>query len=265
VDSPEKPPTPPRILSFCSGYGGIEIGLERVFGKINVLAHVEIEAYAIANLIKNMESGEMAPSPIWTNLKTLPLGPFRGKVEILTGGYPCQPFSSAGKRLGEEDPRHLWPYFRTAIDIIRPGLCFFENVEGHITEGLYDVLDDLGGLGYQSTWGIFSASECGFNHERQRIFILADSGSLRLQGHSKDCNHKDRAQALQKKHRSIFLPESEGHSGIWTHEGFQSEPVVPRGNDGLKSWVDRFRILGNGVVPKTAEKAFITLTKELAR
>jgi len=260
VDNSKEPPT---VLSFCSGYGGIELGLERVFGKINVLAHVEIEAYAIANLLKNMETGQMAPAPIWTNVKTFPLGPLRGKVEILTGGYPCQPFSNAGKRLGEKDPRHLWPYFRTAIDIIRPGLCFFENVEGHITEGLYDVLDDLGGLGYAASWGIFGAAECGFNHERQRIFILADSGSFGSQRYSKDCNHKDRAQDLQKKHRSIFQSKSEGHSGIWSHEGFQSESVLHRRNDGLKNWVDRFRILGNGVVPEPAELAFKTIMKEL--
>lgn len=254
---------PPAVLSFCSGYGGIELGLERVFGEINVLAHVEIEAYAAANLLKNMETGQMAPSPIWTNLKTFPLGPFRGKVEILTGGYPCQPFSRAGQRFGEKDPRHLWPYFRAAIDIIRPRLCFFENVEGHITEGLYDVLDDLGGLGYKSTWGIFSAAECGFNHERQRVFILADSSSVRSQRCPKNYNNENRAQTLQKKHRSVFVTKNKGSSGIWAHEGFQSQSVLPRGNDGLRDWHDRIKLLGNGVVPHTAELAFKTLMKEL--
>ena len=177
MDPAEQSPT---VLSLCSGYGGIELGLERVLGHINVLAHVEIEAFAIANLVNKMETGKLVPAPVWTDVKTFPAEIFRGKVDILTGGYPCQPFSNAGKRLGRDDPSHLWPWVLHIIDIVRPGICFFENVEGHISLGLRDVLTDLASIGYrvetdsgEPTWGIFSASEVGAPHQRKRVFILA--------------------------------------------------------------------------------------------
>jgi site-specific DNA-cytosine methylase len=167
----------PTVISFCSGYGGIERGLDLAGVKHRVLAYVEIEAFAIANLVNKMENGLIPPAPIYTDLKTFPAHIFRGCVDILTGGYPCQPFSAAGKRLGTEDPRHLWPYILDHINAIRPVRCFFENVEGHISLGLREVIDDLEGAGYRTTWGIFSAAEVGAPHQRKRVYILADSKS----------------------------------------------------------------------------------------
>ena len=121
----------------------------------------------------------MEPAPIWTDLKTFPWSSFRDRVDILTGGYPCQPFSSAGKRAGKEDPRHLWPWIADGIRILRPRVCFFENVEGHISLGLSSVISDLEELGYKVSWGIFSASEVGAPHQRKRVFILAHSADQR--------------------------------------------------------------------------------------
>ena len=165
------PQESPAILSLCTGYGGIERGLELAGLTPRILAHVEIEAFAIANLVAKMEEGKLAPAPIWTDLKTLPAATFRGNVDILTGGYPCQPFSAAGKRMGEKDPRHLWPYITRIIDKTLPRVCFFENVEGHISKGLREVLTDLESRGYQATWGIFSAEEVSLIHERKRVYI----------------------------------------------------------------------------------------------
>jgi site-specific DNA-cytosine methylase len=163
----------PTVISFCSGYGGIERGLDLAGVKHRVLAYVEIEAFAIANLVAKMESGQLVPAPIFTDLKTFPAHLFRGCVDIITGGYPCQPFSAAGKRLGTEDPRHLWPYILDHINAIRPVRCIFENVEGHISLGLREVIGDLEGAGYSATWGIFSAAEVGAPHQRKRVYILA--------------------------------------------------------------------------------------------
>ena len=123
----------PTVIAFCAGYGGIERGLDLAGLEHRVIAYVEIEAFAIANLVSKMEAGLLPPAPIYTDIKTFPSHLFRGKVSILTGGYPCQPFSAAGKRLGEDDPRHLWPHIRKHIEAIRPIQCFFENVEGHIS------------------------------------------------------------------------------------------------------------------------------------
>ena len=172
--------TPKTIthISLCAGYGGIDLGLKRAIPTLPTIAFSEIEAFACANLVSKMEAGLLDAAPIWTNLKTFPWESFRDRVDIISGGYPCQPFSAAGKRLGKEDPRHLWPYIADGIRILRPKLCFFENVEGHISLGLRDVIEELGSLGYSATWGIFSASEVGAPHQRKRVFILAVSNSL---------------------------------------------------------------------------------------
>ena len=171
MDSSAKPLS---VLSLCTGYGGIERGLELAGVRHRVITHVEIEAFAIANLASKMEEGQLVPAPIWTNLKTLPVAVFRDRIHLLTGGYPCQPFSAAGKRAGTDDPRHLWPYIAEIIGAVRPVRCFFENVEGHISLGLREVIEDLEGLGYKTTFGIFSASEVGAHHQRKRVFILAN-------------------------------------------------------------------------------------------
>ena len=165
-------------LGLCAGYGGIELGLKRAIPSLRTIALCEIEAFAIANLVSKMEAGLMDPAPIWPDLKTFPWAAFRDRVDILTGGYPCQPFSAAGQRRGKDDPRHLWPYIADGIRLLKPKCCFFENVEGHISLGLSDVIENLAGMGYRTTWGIFSASECGAPHQRKRVFILAISSSL---------------------------------------------------------------------------------------
>ena len=168
-------------IGLCAGYGGIELGLHRAIPNMRTVALCEIEAFAIANLVSKMEAGLMDPAPIWPDLKTFPWAAFCDRVDILTGGYPCQPFSAAGQRRGKDDPRHLWPYIADGIRLLRPRCCFFENVEGHISLGLSDVIEDLAGMGYRTTWGIFSASECGAPHQRKRVFILAHNDSERSQ------------------------------------------------------------------------------------
>jgi DNA (cytosine-5)-methyltransferase 1 len=171
-------------VELCAGYSGIHLGLERVIPNLRTIAFCEIESFACENLVAKMEKGYLDAAPIWTNLKTFPWSDFRDRVDILSGGYPCQPFSCAGKRLGHEDPRHLWPYIADGIISMRPRLVFFENVEGHVSQGLREVLADLAGIGYRvetpngdPTWGIFSASEAGAPHQRKRVFIMAvDNG-----------------------------------------------------------------------------------------
>jgi DNA (cytosine-5)-methyltransferase 1 len=187
-------------IGLCAGYGGIELGLQRAIPSLRTVALCEIEAFAIANLVSKMEAGLMDPAPIWSDLKTFPWEAFRDRVDILTGGYPCQPFSAAGKRQGADDPRHLWPYIARGIRILRPRCCFFENVEGHISLGLSDVIEDLAGMGYRTTWGIFSASEVGAPHQRKRVFILANRIGSRLEGftgNGDDSNQPGRVEQEQ--------------------------------------------------------------------
>ena len=249
MDSPKELPA---VLSLCTGYGGIERGLELAGLEHRVLAHVEIEAFAIANLVAKMEAKLLPACPVWSNLKTLPVEPFRGRVDILTGGYPCQPFSAAGKRLGEDDPRHLWPYIKEIIRTVRPVRCFFENVEGHISLGLREVISDLESLGYICSWGIFSAEEVGAPHQRKRVYILADSSGIGVQGL--------RAGGEQKPHTHGQEELSMCESQRPRHASWDAEPRVGRVVDGCADRVDRIRMLGNGVVPQTAAKAWAVLT-----
>ena len=97
------------------------------------VAHVEIEGFAAANLVAKMEASQMDAAPVFTNLKEFPFRKFRGRVDILTGGFPCQPFSNAGSRKATEDPRHLFPFILEGIRECKPAVVFLENVEGIIS------------------------------------------------------------------------------------------------------------------------------------
>ena len=210
VDSPQAI----AHLSLCSGYGGIDLGLKRVLPALRTIAYVEIEAFACANLVAKIEAGELDAAPVWTNLKTLPLEVFRDNVSIVSGGFPCQPFSAAGKRSTDEDKRHLFPYIKNAIRVIQPEWIFLENVEGIIsaklkgdgwedpagTPVLLHVLRELERVGYRCAWGVFSASECldsnGLKapHQRKRVFILANRNCAELEG-LWECNPTEGRQA----------------------------------------------------------------------
>lgn len=164
---------PQRILSLCTGMRGLERGIERAGVDLAVASYVEIEAFIIWNLVKQMEQGVLAPAPVYSNLKTFPWQQFHGRIHGIIGGYPCQPFSCAGSRKGTEDPRHLWPYIKEGIHAVRPLWCFFENVPGHLTLGYEEVRNDLCEFGYSVKEGIYSAEEVGAPHQRKRLFIIA--------------------------------------------------------------------------------------------
>lgn len=269
-------------VSLCAGYGGIDLGLKRAIPDLRTIAFSEIEAFACANLVAKMEAGQLDPAPIWTDLKTFPWSSFRGKVGILSGGYPCQPFSAAGKRLGADDPRHLWPFIAAGIAAMRPRLCFFENVEGHISLGLEQVLRDLQGLGYRCTFGVFSASEVGATHQRKRLFILAHDTSVGVQGYwagriQESFAHAGERLPLRGGHCWPSRPSQEQFRGEPPRTiAKQTEPALggdPDGSAGRLDYaqlcisgdsrVDELRLLGNGVVPATAERAFNVLASRL--
>ena len=169
-----------NILSLCTGGGGLDLGLSMACESFRVVCCVEHEAYCCEVLATRMENKALDEEPIWTNLKTFDGKPWCGVVDCIIGGYPCQPFSTAGKRLGTEDERHLWPDIARIIGEIEPGLCFFENVSGHLTIGFDTVCSDLRAMGYKVAAGLFTASEVGASHKRERLFILANSEHLGL-------------------------------------------------------------------------------------
>ena len=274
--------SPQNIISFCTGYGGLELGLERAGVDVRPVCYLEIEAYVQALLVKEIEEGRMAPAPIWTDLKTFDASSFRGKVDGVTCGYPCQPFSAAGKRLGEKDPRHLWLKIREHINTIGARWVFAENVYGHLSLGLPTVFSDLEEDGYRVEAGIFSAEEVGAPHQRKRVFILGYSEHDRLhgseirRGSEKNCNRSQKGEKASK--------QSEGTSGRENLQNLSGAKLFParpnqeqyewepprtiesglgRSSDGSDHRIDRLRLLGNGVVPQTAELAWKTLWRKM--
>ena len=182
---------PFRILSLCSGVGGIELGFKLAEPTARTICYVEIEAFACEILARRMEEKRLDAAPIWTNLKTFDGKPWRGKVDCITGGYPCQPFSVAGKKLGKDDPRHLWPDIKRLIQEIEPPICFFENVSNHLRVGFEEVANDLRQLGYKIKAGLFTAQEVGAPHRRERLFILAYNNSDRCLSDESKITRKD--------------------------------------------------------------------------
>jgi DNA-cytosine methyltransferase len=179
-------------ISLCAGYGGIDLGLSRVITNLRTICFCEIEEYPIRNLIAKMEKNILPPTPIWTNLKTLPFGKFFGKVDFISGGFPCQPFSAVGKKNGDTDPRHLFPFIKNGINQSRPAFVFLENVRGIISSNLQSdewndpkgtpvllhVCRELERIGYEVEWGLFSAGETGLPQKRQRVFILGKRNDI---------------------------------------------------------------------------------------
>ena len=207
-------------LSLCTGYEGIGQGLRRVLPTLREIAYVEIEAFAIANLVDKMEKERLHPCPIYTNLKTFPYEEFRGKVDVMSFGFPCQPFSSAGNKRGVEDERHLFPYLAEGIRVMQPRVVLAENVLGILScktgEGepvLQYVGRTLEEMGYSVEIGIFSASEVGLPHQRKRVFICGISNTEveRCRGwKSGDNSDRGRIQESSEEKQSNVWSKTEG-------------------------------------------------------
>lgn len=161
------------VMSLCTGIGGLDLGLRLAVPAARTICMVEREAFAIATLVDQMEKGAMDACPIWTDLARFNGKAWCGTVDCIVGGYPCQPFSVAGRRAGEEDPRHMWPHIARIVRDVQPAMVFFENVAGHLSLGFEQVAEDLQDMGYVVEAGLFTASEVGAPHRRQRLFILA--------------------------------------------------------------------------------------------
>ena len=144
-----------------------------------------VEAYFNANTVWVSEVDKYANKVIDTRINKPNLGNLKvidwhnvEPIDILTAGYPCQPFSKAGARRGADDERHLWPYIKTAISILRPRIVVLENVRGHFSLGFREVLGDLASIGYDARWTVIQAKHAGAPHRRERLFIVAYPDSL---------------------------------------------------------------------------------------
>jgi DNA (cytosine-5)-methyltransferase 1 len=258
------------VGSLFSGIGGLDLGLERA--GMNVIWQSEIDPYACRVLKKHWPE-----VPNHGDIKQINWGDVV-RPDVVCGGYPCQPFSTAGKRKGENDPRHLWPWVREAISQLRPQYAILENVRGHLSLGGVTVIGELASIGYDAEWRIVSAASVGANHRRDRIIIVAypnDAGP-----HSEEINPTEAGEYARRwlggcgqdvadTEGSVRRrPESHGVCTVygqatelgkqgWDSKSISSwwetEPDVGRVADGVPARVDRLRGLGNAVVPQVAE------------
>ncbi len=162
-----------HALHLCSGYGGFELALRLAGIPARTVCHVERDAHAAAALVARMEDEALDRAPIWDDIETFDGRAWRGRVDIVTAGFPCQPFSAAGQRRGTEDERWLWPDIARIVRDVGPEYVLLENVTQLVRYGLPYVLSDLAALGFDAEWGCLPASAVGAPHRRERWWCLA--------------------------------------------------------------------------------------------
>jgi len=301
---------PVNHLCLCSGFDGVGRGLRNLFPNLRTIAFVEREGFPIANLVAKAEENEMDAAPVFTDVKQFPYDKFRGCVDVLSAGFPCQPFSSSGKRHSTEDERHLYPWIANGITACQARVVLLENVEGIITAKTGDgepvlkyVLKDLEERGYRTSWCVASANEVGAPHRRKRVFIMGYATSERPRRGSEDESGQQSEVLGARPQSDEDVPNNTGTGTCSNDQGVRQGisgtsrreetdrprfPALPNERqyeweeprtviaelggatdgrpcrvDPVANRTDRLRLLGNGVVPVTCERAVRILWNEL--
>ena len=273
---------PLRELHLFAGAGGGILG-GLLLGHTPVCA-VEIDAYCRKVLAARQADGWLPEFPLYEDVRQFDGKPWRGRVDVVAGGFPCQPWSTAGKRKGTDDPRHLWPEMARIVEEVRPRYVFAENVQ---LDAMREPWRDLRGMGYRVPPALcVAASDVGAPHLRKRWWLLADAESQperpglqpgqpgevwgrRLGDGGCAVSDADSGRREERAQRdlepSAGQPEPQRDDalrhGPW--HWWQTEPPVGRVVDGLAHRVDRLRALGNGQVPMAAATAWHYLIEQL--
>lgn len=237
-----------RELSLFTGAGGGLLGTH-LLGWTPV-GYVENDDYCQRVLAQRIQDGFIPEAPIFGDIRAFIregyADSYQGMVDVVTAGFPCQPFSVIGKQEGEDDGRNMWPETWDAIRIIRPRFCFLENVPGLLADRYFGrILEGLALLGYGVRWGCIRASQLGAPHRRERLWIVADSAEQGLQGQS--------STRLQRGDQAVRLPGKSAWGPIPSD--------LPRVDDGVAFGVDRTRATGNGQVPRVVQTAWEVLSE----
>ena len=166
-------------LSLFSGAGGGDLASQHLLGH-KCVGYIEYEDYCQRVIRQRQDDGFLDVAPIFGDIRAFIsdgyAGGYQGLVDLITAGFPCQPFSVAGKQQGEDDPRNMWPATRDTIGIIRPKNIFLENVPGLLSHAyIWRILSDITEMGYDCRWGIVSAGDVGAPHLRKRWWLVAKS------------------------------------------------------------------------------------------
>jgi len=257
-----------ELALFADAGGGILGG--KLLGWRTVCA-VEWEPYPASVLCARQNDKILAPFPIWDDVRTFDGKPWRGIVQVVSGGFPCQDISAAGHGAGISGSRSgLWSEMARIIGEVRPRYAFVENSPMLTSRGLGTVLGDLAAMGFDARWGVVSAADVGAPHLRERIWIVAHAnisntdngrrgrreisgegrnGQSRFYGEDEQMADADGVHA-QRQHKGSWETQL-GRSCWW-----QSEPDVGRVANGVAARVDRLKAIGNGQVPRVAATAF---------
>jgi DNA (cytosine-5)-methyltransferase 1 len=268
-----------RELALFAGVGGgILAGKQLGF---RCVCAVEINPYCRAVLAARQNDSALPPFPIWDDVKTFDGRAWHGVVDVVSGGFPCQDISAAGKGAGIEGAKSgLWKHMARIVGEVRPSFVFIENSDMLVNRGLDVVLSDLATLGYDARWKVLSAAEIGAPHIRKRLWILAYSN----QAFSSRDWQPSRSTKKPIARSSDVLADSTGvgcdkvvkptiarapsetqfHSldygcGARGQSWWATEPDVGRMAHGIPSRVDRLAALGNAQVPLVAATAFLDL------
>jgi len=232
-----------RELALFAGAGGGLLGT-KCLGWTPSCA-VEIDPYCREVLLKRQSEGYLPRLPIWDDIRTFNGNPWRGSIDVVSGGFPCQGFSAAGKGNGFADPRSALAFeMLRVIKEVRPRVVLAENSPHIRTKGLGVFLHRLARMGYDAVWGVLGAGDAGAPHERKRLWVVAtDTNSDKL----RDKQGVNRGGKTESRH---YGPDRnvEGYNSEFA-PGWPTEPDVGRVAHGVVSRVDRLRAIGNGQVP----------------
>jgi len=234
-------------LALFAGAGGGILG-GHLLGWRTVAA-VEIEDYPRRVLLQRQADGILPRFPIWDDVCTFDGKPWRGKVDVISGGFPCQDISSIGKGAGIEGKKSgLWGEFARIIREVRPRFAWVENSPMLTSRGLGVVLGDLAQLGYDAEWGVLGAHHAGLGHFRNRIWICATSMS----------NPEVRSSTPKLWIRGR---KEAGARGLLQDDWGKVEPDLFRVGDGVAHDLDRVKAIGNGQVPAVVALAWRLLSR----
>ncbi|WP_025856108.1 DNA cytosine methyltransferase [Pseudomonas sp. CHM02] len=263
-------------LALFAGSGGGILG-GHLLGWRTVGA-VERDAYSAQVLAQRQNDGALPAFPIWSDVCSFDGRPWRGLVDVVSGGFPCQDISVAGNGAGIDGARSgLWREMARIIGEVRPKKAYLENSPLLVGRGLAVVLGDLAEMGYDAQWCIVSASDCGAPHQRDRCWLVANDNRARQPQpawQQQECRlgAEFSREALAdstgtgRKERG-FLPSRQSQAGqpnTWQaperNSRWPVEPRMGRVADGVAHRVDRIKALGNGQVPRVAATAFPLLS-----
>jgi DNA (cytosine-5)-methyltransferase 1 len=241
-------------LALFAGAGGGILG-GKLLGWRTVCA-VEFAAYPRRVLLARQRDGMLEPFPIWDDVRTFDGKPWRGRVDVVSGGFPCQDISSAGKGAGISGERSgLWGEMARIISEVRPRFVFVENSPMLTIRGLGTVLGDLASMGFDAKWGVLGAGHLGAPHLRERCWVV---GYPMQRG----CSPKgiQPEQDLQRGRAETFAGSGLRKINPSLRDGWKAEPAMGRVVDGMADGMDRIAALGNGQVPIVAATAWRILT-----